>query len=156
MIEKKKFSNSMLWWLDYSILNTNNIRFKYLLTNNVFSVSLLNFFYFMLINKKNLNALFFYNLDAVIKKNINRNTLFIAYQSIFFDFKILIDVNFSKNISSTASIYPGNSWVERELKEFNQVNVLKLNDSRKLLLNYNYNLTAQYNHYNNITNDINV
>lgn len=48
------------------------------------------------------------------------------------------------------------TWIEREIKEFNQINFINLIDSRKLLLNYNYNLNLDYSNYNNIINDLKI
>ena len=45
---------------------------------------------------------------------------------------------------------------ERENKEFNNIFFQNLNDTRKLLSNYNYNKNLQYNNFNNIINDINI
>ena len=75
-------------------------------------------------------------------------------KSIFFDYQILIESKIKSNFNSLSSIYSGASWIERELKESNTILYTNLNDSRKLLLNYNLNDSIQYNNYNNIINDL--
>jgi hypothetical protein len=66
------------------------------------------YFYFLfLLNSKNLNTLNFYLLDIVTFKNVNTFNYFVAYQSIFFDFKILIETQFQDQISSISKIYNG-------------------------------------------------
>ena len=154
MKKKNKLTNSLLWWLDFSILNTSLISFKYSNNNNIFFIKLFNFFNFFCINKKNLNSLYFYILDCTIVNCFNSNLYYIGYQSYFFDYQILIESKFTKITNSISFIYPGISWIERELKESNDIFYLNLNDSRKLLLNYNYINSIQYNNYNNIINDL--
>lgn len=68
----------------------------------------------------------------------------------------MVDILVDKNIQSISSVYSGNSWIEREVREFNKIFFVNLNDTRKLLLSYNYNDTLHYNNYNNIINDINI
>lgn len=157
MINKtKQFSNLSIWWLDYSILNTKNTIFKYSLTNNIFYINITNNFFvtFFIINKKNLNNLHFYILDNLVVSSEKK--YFLTYNSIFFDFKIFIITNYIKQLNSISKIYFGSSWQEREAKEFNSLHFIGLNDTRKLLSNYNYNVEIQYNNYNNILNDIQI
>lgn len=158
MNKKRKFVNSSLWWLDTNILNTENIKFKYSYESNIFflKISKLFYYYYFLINKKNLNSLMFSNLDSVLISSSNKNNYYLAGQTIFCDFKFMLEVYSNTHLHSISGIYSGNSWVEREVKEFNKVFFINLNDSRKLLLNYNYNETINYNHYNNIIGDINI
>lgn len=112
----------------------------------------MNFFYFFLINKNNLNNYLFYNLDACIYKS---NYIF-AVQTFFDDIQLLISIKFSSSILSLTKIYNGNLWLEREIKEFNKINITNLLDSRKLLSNYNYNEDISYNQFNLIVNDIKI
>jgi hypothetical protein len=156
--KKKNFSNYSLWWLDTNILNINNLHFKYSYINNIyfFKLDVKFYYYFFLLNSKNINTLNFYILDILNYKNINLNNYFLAYQSIFFDFKLLVETQFDKNISSVSTIYKGASWIERETKEFTSVQYNNLTDSRKLLSNYNYNSNLQYNNFNNIINDLKI
>lgn len=114
------------------------------------------FYFFFLLNYKNLNSLNFYILDIITYKNINTNYYFLAYQSIFFDFKILVETTFKDSINSLSKIYKGSLWIERETKEFNAIQYNNLTDTRKLLSNYNYNNELQYNNYNNIINDLKI
>jgi hypothetical protein len=95
----------------------------------------------------------FYNLDSSI---INKNNYYIALQTFFFDLQIFINIKFTNYLTSLSSVYSGNTWVERELKEFNEVYFINLIDNRKLLSNYNYNNNLQYNQFNNIVNDIKI
>lgn len=156
MIKKKFFLNN--WWLDSTILNPNFTSFKFSLTNNIFYLNLSsNFlFYFFLINKNNLNNYYFYLLDSTVLTNYEKKEYQVAYQSIFYDLKIFINVKFNKSLPSITKIYKSASWVERENKEFNNIFFQNLNDTRKLLSNYNYNKNLQYNNFNNIINDINI
>lgn len=157
-MNKKKNLNSSLWWLDLSILNINSLVFKFSYLNNIYFLQLNHkyYYYFFLLNNKNINTLNFYILDILTFKSVNINNYFLAYQSIFYDFKILIETQFKKNISSISKIYKGVLWVERETKEFNSIQYLNLTDSRKLLSNYNYNNSLQYNNFNNIINDLKI
>lgn len=84
------------------------------------------------------------------------NTYLLAYQSIFFDFKFLIETQFKQRITSVSSIYNGALWIERETKEFNSIQYTNLLDTRKLLSNYNYNTELQYNNFSNIINDLKI
>ncbi len=138
------------------MLNTNNINFKYYYTNNIFFINLTNFFYFFLINKYNINCMLFYCLDAVIDTNKNNKNYYISYQSFFYDLKIMCEIKFKNYLQSLSSVYNSQTWVERELKEMNNIFFLNLVDTRKLLLNYNYNYTINYNNFNNIINDIKI
>lgn len=63
---------------------------------------------------------------------------------------------FMNNLISISNIYKSFGWVERELKESNNLVFKGLKDSRKLLLNYNYNINNHYINYNNIINDIKI
>jgi len=114
------------------------------------------YYYYFLINKNNLNSLYFYNLDATIVGDQNFNSYYIATQTIIADFKILIKVLFANNLQSLSQIYSGNTWVEREIREFYNIFFNNLLDSRKLLSNYNYNHNLNYNQFNNIIYDISV
>lgn len=158
MNKKNSFYNNALWWVDLNILNLDNINFKYSLINNIYYININQnyFYYFFLLNYKNLNSLNFYILDIMTFKSINVNNYYVAYQSIFFDFKILVETKFNNYINSISKIYKGVLWVERETKEFNNIQYINLNDSRKLLLNYNYNYQLQYNNFNNIINDLKI
>ena len=109
-----------------------------------------------MLNNKNINTLNFYILDILNYKNVNLNNYFVSYQSIFFDFKLLVETQFEKKISSLSKIYKGALWIERETKEFSLVEYNNLIDSRKLLSNYNYNSNLQYNNFNNIINDLKI
>lgn len=144
------------WWMDYAILNTYTNNFKYNKTNNLYYLSIINstLFFFFLINKKNINSLLFSNLDAVITNETNRKFYHITLQTFFFDYKMLITTSTTTNFYSISSIYSGNIWLERELKEMSCTNFLNLSDTRKLLLNYNYNTDLVYNNYNQIVNEV--
>jgi len=154
--KKKIIINNNLWWLDYSILNLDNIKFKYFYFSNIFYIKLINFFFFFLINKNNLNNIFFYNLDALVYNKNNLNKYYIETQTFFFDLQILIEIKFNNKLQSLSKIYSGNTWIERELKEVNNILFINLLDNRKLLSNYNYNNNLEYNNYNLILNDIKI
>jgi hypothetical protein len=158
-MHKKKTPAYSLWWLDTSILSITNLTFKYSYNSNNFIIKInKNFiYYFFLLNNKNISTLNFYILDMlVLKTNTDNNNYYVGYQSLFYDFKILIESKFYNNISSISKVYSGSLWSEREIKEFNKVNFSNLTDSRKLLSNYNYNDSINYNNFNNIINDIKI
>lgn len=144
--------------MDVNILNTNNIDFNYSKENNIFFLQLSSvyYYYFFLLNKKNLSSPLFSNLDSVLISYTDNNNYYCVSQSMFSDFKIIVNILVGRNIQSISGVYSGNSWIEREVREFNKIFFINLNDTRKLLLNYNYNDTLYYNNYNNIVNDINV
>jgi Ni,Fe-hydrogenase III component G len=156
MNKKKIQITNNLWWLDYSILNLNSINFKYFYSNNIFSIKLKNFYYFFLINKFNINSTYFYNLDATILNKVVNKTYVISTQTFFYDLQLLLNTNVANNVLSISKIYFGNTWVERELKEFNNIYFIGLIDNRKLLSNYNYNNKLNYNQFNSIINDLKI
>jgi len=156
MNKKKVQITNNLWWLDYSILNLNSINFKYFYSNNIFSIKLKSFYYFFLINKFNINSTYFYNLDATILNKVVNKTYVISTQTFFYDLQLLLNINVANNILSISKIYFGNTWVERELKEFNNIYFIGLIDNRKLLSSYNYNNKLNYNQFNNIINDLKI
>ncbi len=156
MNKKKIQITNNLWWLDYSILNLNSINFKYFYFNNIFSIKLKNFYYFFLINKFNINSTYFYNLDATILNKVINKTYVISTQTFFYDLQLLLNINVANSVLSISKIYFGNTWVERELKEFNNIYFIGLTDNRKLLSNYNYNNKLSYNQFNNIINDLKI
>ncbi len=155
---KKKNLLNYSWWLDLKILNLNILKFKYSKINNMYLLDIEQKFlyFFFLLNKKNTNTLNFYIVDLTVldKKTVNEYN--IVYQSIFYDFKLLIETTFKKNISSISTIYNGSLWIERETKEFNDIQYTNLLDTRKLLSNYNYNNNLEYNNFNNIINDLKI
>ena len=160
MNEKRKFKNNSLWWLDFGILNISNLKFKYSYSNNIFFMTILKkyYFFYFLLNKKNINTLLYYNIDCFLLKNKKTTQInqFSSIQTIFSDFKFLLEVNTYNNLQSISSIYSGNTWIERELKEMNDCYFNNLVDSRKLLLNYNYEKNINYNNFNHIINDLNL
>lgn len=157
-MNQKNIMNYLTWWLDFTIININSSTFKYSQINNIYYINIKEnyLYFFFLINKNNVNSLNFYNLDITNYKLVNKYKYFIAYQSIFFDFKILIDTNFKNKIQSLSSINKGTLWLERENKEFSLIQYNNLNDTRKLLSNYNYNTSVQYNQFNSIINDLKI
>lgn len=152
---KKKLSTSNLWWLDFGILGLDNLNFYYNKFNNLQIINISIYFFFFLLQKKNLSVYLSYILDSTIIKHTNKY-IYTYMQTHFYDNQILIKSKNSLLPISISSVYSGNNWVEREIKEFNNVFIQNMKDSRKLLLNYNYNTDLQYNNYNNIINDISL
>ena len=103
-----------------------------------------------------MNNMFFYNLYAVICSKNSLNNYFIGIQTFFFDLQIFAEITFKDKLDSLSKVYSGNTWMERELKESNNIFFLNLIDNRKLLFNYNYNNNLEYNHFNSIINDIKI
>ena len=154
----KKNPLNLSWWLELKIINAETLMFQYSKINNMYYLDLKEnyLYYFFLLNKKNTSNLNFYITDLTMFNNKTLNTYLIVYQSIFYDYKLLIQTSFKTNIQSLSSIYKGSLWIERETKEFNSINYLNILDSRKLLSNYNYNTTLEYNNFNNIINDLKI
>lgn len=157
MNKKKITPLNISWWLDIGILQSN-LKFNYSLINNTYNLTLNNaiLYFFFLLNKKNTNTLNLYILDIVALPIKSYYKYFISYQSIFFDYKILVQTQFIKKTTSLSTIYHGSLWIERETKEFNEIQYNNILDTRKLLSNYNYNSTLEYNNFNNILNDLNI
>ena len=157
MNKKKITPLNISWWLEFSFIQSN-INFNYSLINNTYNLNITktNLYYFFLLNKKNTNTLNFYILDIVTFTQNAIYKYFIAYQSIFFDYKILIETTFKDKIISLSSVNNGSLWIERETKEFNKIQYNNILDSRKLLSNYNYSEELEYNNYNNIINDLKI
>lgn len=155
---KKKFISNSLWWLDVNILNTQNTLFMYLKESNIFILQIqqMYYYYFSLITKNNLNILYFYNLDGTLVNLNNQNVHYLVIQSIVADYKVLIKTSLHSALCSLSQIYPGNTWIEREIREFYSIFFINLCDSRKLLSNYNYNKNLNYNQFNQILSDINI
>ena len=142
------------WWVDAYILNTNFNKFLYNKINNYHYISITpNFLYiYLLLNKKHINTLMFNNLDTAIIKNLK--LAYYSLQTFFFDYKILVHIKYNTYLFSSSTIYSGNLWLERELKEMNNINFIQLLDTRKLLSNYTYNTNLIYNNYNVILNEV--
>ena len=155
-MNKKTNTFNNIWWLEFSMLNTNNINFKYYYTNNIFFINLTNFFYFFLINKYNTLNTLFYCVDATINQDKNKKFYYVSYQSFFYDLKILCEIQFKNYLQSLSGIHHSHTWVERELKETNKVFFLNLIYYRKIFWNYNYNFKINYNKYNNFINYIKI
>lgn len=77
-------------------------------------------------------------------------------QSVFYDLRITLVSNFKNTIHSLSKIYKSSSWVEREIKEFDLILFQNLNDTRRLLTNYNNNRDLQFNNFNHILNDLHI
>jgi len=155
MNKKRLFQDNTLWWLEFSIINTNFLNFNFNYQTNIFHLNINKFnsqLYYLTV-KHNLLSLLFSNLD--INFDTKNSQLFIAQQTFFYDIKILISTKVSK-IITTSSIYKGNLWIERELSEFNDITFINSLDSRKLLTNYTYNKSLQYNNFNNIISDLQI
>lgn len=157
-MNQKNITNYLTWWLDFTIININCSTFKFSQLNNIYYINIKEnyLYFFFLLNKNNLTSLNFYNLDITNYKIINKYKYFVSYQSIFFDFKILIDSTINNPIHSLSTINKGSLWLERENKEFSSLQYTNLNDTRKLLSNYNYNNSIQYNQFNSIINDLKI
>lgn len=157
MNKKKITPLNISWWLDIGILQSN-LKFHYSLINNTYNIKINNavLYFFFLLNKKNTNTLNFYILDIVSLPIKTYYQYFISYQSIFFDYKVLVQTQFTKKTTSLSTIYNGALWIERETKEFNELQYNNILDTRKLLSNYNYNSSLEYNNFNNIINDLNI
>lgn len=157
-MNQKNIMNYLTWWLDFTIINTNSFKFQYSQINNIYYINVKEkyLYFFFLVNKNNINSLNFYNLDIANYKITNKYKYFVAYQSMFFDFKILIDTVIINSTHSISEVNKGSLWLERENKEFSLIQYTNLNDTRKLLSNYNYNNIIQYNQFNSIINDLKI
>jgi len=152
----KYFRPSTMWWVDFSILFNNYLFFNQQYTNNFYlQISAKTHFYYYLITLNHVNSFLFYILDST-SVNLKKTQLAINHQSIFFDYQITTLTTVNKKISSISKINKGSTWLEREDKELNKTNYSNLADSRKLLLNYNYNLDVSYVGFNQMINDIHL
>lgn len=150
----KYFRPSTMWWVDFSIIFNNYLFLNQQYTNNFYlQLSTKNHFYYYLLILNHINSFLFYILDSSTV-NLKKNQLIINHQSIFFDYQVTTLTNINKKINSISKLNKGSTWLEREDKELNKTNYANLADSRKLLLNYNYNLEVSYTGFNQIINDI--
>ncbi len=150
----KYFQPTTMWWVDLSIILPTPLFFYQKWTNNFYlQLSNNTHYYYYLITLNHINTFFYYILDMTSIR-LKTNQLIISSQSLFFDYKVITLTNYKKNIHSLSRINKGSTWLERENKELNYTNYTNLIDSRKLLLNYNYNDESIYYNYNQITNDI--
>ena len=150
----KYFQPNTLWWVDFSIILNMPIFFFQKFTNN-FYLQLTNraHYFYYLITLNHINSFLFYILDATAA-NLSKNNLIIAHQSVFFDYKIISITPIKNSIQSISKLNKGSTWLEREDRELNDTNYNNLADSRKLLLNYNYNEDVFYQNFNHIVNDV--
>lgn len=149
----KYFQPNTLWWVDLTIL-LNSCLFLYQQYSNNYYIMLSNkvhYFYYLL-TLTNVNSFIFYVLDITTVKD-KLPKVFTTHQSYFFDFQVTTLTPIHNSIVSISQVNQGSAWLERENKELNKVNYTNLLDSRKLLLNYNYNLNVYYTSFNQIIND---
>ena len=150
----KYFRPSTMWWVDFSIIFNNYLFLNQQYTNNFYlQLSTKNHFYYYLLVLNHINSFLFYILDSSTV-NLKKNQLIINHQSIFFDYQVTTLTNINKKINSISKLNKGSTWLEREDRELNKTNYTNLADSRKLLLNYNYNLEVSYTGFNQIISDI--
>lgn len=150
----KYFRPSTMWWVDFSIIFNNYLFLNQQYTNNFYlQLSTKNHFYYYLLILNHINSFLFYILDSSTV-NLKKNQLIINHQSIFFDYQVTTLTSINKKINSISKLNKGSTWLEREDKELNNTNYVNLADSRKLLLNYNYNLEVSYTGFNQIISDI--
>jgi len=158
MTINNKITNHSVWWVEFLILNSNTIKFSYQLSDNTFFFHITTrtypfFIYFLkFLPQSNL----FQVLDLTNISLTQKNELCSIYQSVFNNLKLCIIFPIINQIFSSTNIFKSNTWLERELKEFSVINIQNLIDTRKLLLNYNYNNTLKFNQYSSIISDINI
>ena len=152
---KKEALKLSLWWVDHPLITTNNVKYMYSYKDNIFFIDIKDHYYlFFLLNKKNMYSLYLYILDLVYFRNITSSkTLYVSYQSFFFDQKTLLSYQPTERVKSLSSLYRGSIWLERELREESRVSIQNLKDTRKLLYNYDYSKKISHNNYSYILND---
>lgn len=157
MTTKRKFTNKSIWWVEFTTLNFSNNLFFYNKSNNLLSIKTKakNLYLLSILLKYNLNSYFYCFVDAVVLKKEKSYFTYQVFQTIFQDIKFIILVN-DKKLISLSTIYPGNTWVERELRESTGVNYTGLLDTRKLLLNYTYKTDIEYIQYNSLISDLSL
>ena len=153
-MDHKKINTLAMWWFDTCVLNTNYSSFYYNKIDNYYYIttSPLHIYIYMLINKKHVNSLLFSTVDATLLTEYK--LFYYVLQTFFYDYKIMLFTTYIKNLLTLSTVYTGNTWLERELKEMHNVAFLQLLDTRKLLSNYTYNTKLTYNHYSNIVNEV--
>ena len=149
----KYFQSNTLWWVDLAIILNSCVFLCQQYSNNYY-IMLANkvHYYYYLFTLTNINSFVFYVLDITAVK-CKLPKVFTTHQSYFFDYQVTTITSIHNSVASISQINRGSSWLERENKELNKVNYVNLLDSRKLLLNYNYNLNVYYSSFNQIIND---
>ena len=131
---------SIITFLNFEIFNLKNI-----------SIKLKKNYYYFFIILKNLTINYkFYNVLA----DYNKKTLNYVFFSITND--IIINFFFKNKHISLSSIFSSICWVEREISEFNNLNLYYMLDSRKLLTNYNHLNNNNYTNYNLLTSEYKI
>lgn len=108
--------------------------------NTIFSYikimqSLFNFYKLSLIEITGCDVTELNNFYFKFHNNLLAIYNFINYKT-FFRYIFLIN---EKNLYSLELLYPNSNWLERELIEFFNYNIINKNDTRNLLLDYNIN-----------------
>lgn len=105
---------------------TNKI-FINLLKNNYYNYSLIN-----LLNFTN----FFFLYEIVANKAQNIINISVLFNCFITNLNLIYLINIKNKIKSISNIYPSSIWIERELKEMNNIFFIDLKDSRRLLTDY--------------------
>ncbi len=149
----KHFKHNNLWWIDFSIIFNSCIFLSQEYTNNYYiQLSNKTHIYYYLLILNHVNSFLFYILDITSFK-LKKPNLINTHQSFFFDFQVTAITKNTNTINSISKINKGCVWLEREDRELNNTNYNNLTDSRKLLLNYNYNSNVSYSGFNQIVSD---
>ena len=130
---------STVGFLSFEIFNLKNLSIKLKK----------NYYYLFIIFKNQTINYKFYNTLA----NYNNKMLNYTFFSLMHD--ININFFFSNQNISLSSIFKGLSWLEREISEFNNLNLFFIIDSRKLLTNYN-SISNNYINFNLLTSEYKI
>lgn len=154
-IKKKLINARNLWWIEFFSLQITNVKFTYNHIDNINKLIISNSYINLLFTvlKNSTQTTFFSIVDYSVVSANNKYAVYVA-QSFFKNIKLNIFIDVKNQLLSLTNLYYGNMWIERELKEFSNIYVLNLYDTRKLLLNYDYNTSITYNSFNNIITDI--
>ena len=125
----KKIYNS---YYDYIYIYKTKIKF---LNNNLQSFIISKNINIILLSLKyNLKTNYYYITDYYHYNNNN----YLIINSLLNDSKQLLSFSVNKfnKINTISNIYLNSIWLEREIKEFTQIQFIGLKDTRRLLLDY--------------------
>lgn len=140
--------------------NYNNLKF-YTTTANASNTLLIHlsndsYYKFMSTMKINTHALLT-PVDSTSYKTTSLNILTVF--SCYFSNNYTITsttLNTNQKYKSLSPYYSGFTWIEREIKEFSNIHIINLRDTRRLLTDYTTTINSSYNltSYNNLTQDL--
>lgn len=139
----KKFPKSWFSvapWDIYLLTQITNINFLYTSTNNNSATTSINvttktqIAIHTLLNSS-LTSLYMYN-DASFYQLDKAGIYISSFSCLYTNNRVNIFTACQSSIYSSSYLFPGSLWVERELREFFNLNIYYLKDTRRLLTDY--------------------